>query len=59
MLVKSGRFQESDIEIHTVPLNLCIHQYLRVRIADDLTIDADPWAHFLNIPLGQKCLLLC
>ena len=56
-LVRSGRFQESDIEVKTVPLNLFIHQYLRVKIGDTF-IDVDPWSHFLGVPLGKKSAII-
>jgi hypothetical protein len=53
MLVKSKRFQESDIEVKVIPLNLFIHQYLRVHV-DGEWIDVDPWSAFRGIPLGKK-----
>ena len=53
ILVKSGRFQDSDIEVRTIPLNIFIHQYLRVQV-DGRTIDVDPWSSFLGIPIGKK-----
>jgi len=53
MLVKSKRFQESDIEVKVVPLNLFIHQYLRVHV-DGEWIDVDPWSAFRGVPLGKK-----
>ena len=53
MLVKSGRFQESDIQIKVVPLNLSVHQYLKVKVGDSF-VDADPWSCFLGVPLGKK-----
>lgn len=52
MLVKSGRFSEDDIRVITVPLNLFIHQYLKVKV-DGKEIDVDPWSHFLGVPLGK------
>lgn len=52
-LIKSGRFSENDIEIKTVPLNLFIHQYLRVRVGNEW-IYVDPWANFLGVPFGKK-----
>jgi hypothetical protein len=57
LLVKSGRFQESDIKVRTVPLNLFIHQYLEVRVSEKW-VDVDPWSAFLNVPLGQKSSLI-
>jgi hypothetical protein len=53
LLVKSGRFQENDIRIKTVPLNFFIHQYLLVRV-DGAWIPVDPWASFLKVPFGRK-----
>lgn len=53
LLIKSGRFTEDDIEVHTIPLNLFIHQYLRIHIGTH-HIDADPWSSFLGVPLGKK-----
>lgn len=53
LLVKSGRFQESEIQVKVVPLNLFIHQYLCVKIGSD-TIDVDPWSAFIGIQLGKK-----
>ncbi|MCC2631064.1 MAG: hypothetical protein K0S38_873 [Candidatus Paceibacter sp.] len=57
MLVKSGRFQDNDIQIKTIPLNLFIHQYLRVKVEKDF-IDVDPWSHFLNVPMGKKSAII-
>lgn len=57
MLVKSGRFTENDIRIRTVPLNLFIHQYLRVNV-EGRWIDVDPWSAFLGIPIGRKSAFL-
>jgi len=57
ILVKSGRFQESDIKIKVVPLNLFIHQYLQVKLGDRW-VDVDPWSAFLHVPLGKKSFLL-
>jgi hypothetical protein len=57
MLVKSGRFQESDIQVNVIPLNLFIHQYLKVKIGDSY-IDTDPWSHFLGMPLGKKSAIV-
>ncbi|MEK7155354.1 MAG: hypothetical protein AAB734_00585 [Patescibacteria group bacterium] len=53
MLVKSGRFQESDIKVKVIPLNLFVHQYLRVRVGGEW-IDVDPWSSFIGVPLGKK-----
>ena len=53
MLIESGRFKDSDIELRVVPLNLCIHQYLRVKVAGKI-IDVDPWSAFLGVPFGKK-----
>ncbi|MDO8623838.1 MAG: hypothetical protein Q7R54_00570 [bacterium] len=53
LLVKSGRFQEDDIKVKTVPLNFFIHQYLAVRV-DGVWVDVDPWSSFLKVPFGQK-----
>jgi hypothetical protein len=53
MLVRSGRFKEEDIQIRTVPLNLFIHQYLRIKV-DEGWMDVDPWSAFLGIPMGKK-----
>jgi len=53
ILVKSGRFKDSDIEIRVIPLNLFIHQYLRVRVGEK-TIAVDPWSAFWGVPLGKK-----
>lgn len=53
MLVKSGRFTEEDIEVRVVPLNIFIHQYLRVRIGGKWII-LDPWSAFRGVPLGKK-----
>lgn len=57
MLVRSGRFTDADIELKTVPLNLSIHQYIRVWVGAEY-IDVDPWSHFLGVPLGQKSWLI-
>ncbi len=57
ILVKNGRFQESDIRIKVVPLNLFIHQYLEVRVSERW-VDVDPWSAFLNVPMGKKSFLL-
>ncbi|PCH91951.1 hypothetical protein COB80_01155 [Candidatus Kaiserbacteria bacterium] len=56
MLIKSNRFKEEDIKIKTVPLNLFIHQYIKVRV-DDRYIDVDPWSNFLGVPIGKKSFL--
>jgi hypothetical protein len=56
ILIKSGRFNETDIQVKTVPLNLFIHQYLQVKVGDS-SIILDPWSHFLGIPLGKKSLI--
>ena len=53
MLVKSGRFNYKEIEVKTIPLNLFIHQYLKVKVGNDW-IDVDPWSYFLRKNLGQK-----
>ena len=53
LLVRSGRFSESDIKVRTVPLNFFIHQYLLVKV-DGAWIPVDPWASFLKVPFGQK-----
>ncbi len=53
MLVKSGRVTEKKIQIRTVPLNLFIHQYLRIDV-DGQWIEVDPWSAFLGVPLGKK-----
>ena len=53
MLIKSGRFQNEDIKVKNVPLNLFIHQYLKVKVGNDW-IDVDPWSDFLGMKLGQK-----
>jgi hypothetical protein len=53
LLVRSGRFTESDIKVKTVPLNFFIHQYLLVRV-DGAWIAVDPWASFLKVPFGRK-----
>jgi hypothetical protein len=53
LLVRSGRFQENDIKVRTVPLNFFIHQYLLVRV-DGVWTPIDPWASFLNVPFGRK-----
>lgn len=53
MLVKSGRFKESDVILKVVPFNLFIHQYLRVRV-NDMWMDVDPWSSFLGVPPGKK-----
>lgn len=57
MLVKSGRFQEDDIVPKVTPLNLFIHQYLKVRVGDRW-IDVDPWSAFLGVPLGKKSSII-
>ncbi len=56
MLVKSGRFNESEIEIVVVPFNLIIHQYLEVKI-DDNRIKVDPWSKSLGKPFGERSFL--
>jgi hypothetical protein len=53
ILIKSGRFSEDDIETKIVPLNLFIHQYLKIRI-DNQWIDVDPWSHFIGKRIGEK-----
>jgi hypothetical protein len=53
MLVKSGRYKDSDVEVKTVPFHLFIHQYLRVRVGKR-AIEVDPWSAFLGLPLGKK-----
>lgn len=56
MLVKSGRFIESDIKVRIVPLNLFIHQYLEVRIGAQWIV-VDPWSAFLKVPFGKHAFL--
>lgn len=56
LLVKSGKFTDDDIEVHTVFLNFFTHQYLRVRVGD-AWIDVDPHSHFVGIPFGKKAFL--
>lgn len=53
MLIKSGRFSEEDIQLHVVPFNIFLHQYLRVRVGGKW-VDADPWSAFRGLSLGQK-----
>lgn len=53
MLVTSGRFVESDIEVRVMPFNFFIHQYLRITVGQRV-LDVDPWAHFLGVPLGKR-----
>lgn len=53
ILVKSGRFQDEDIQVRVIPLNFFIHQYLKIRVGDTW-IDVDPWSAFLRVPLGEK-----
>jgi hypothetical protein len=50
--VHSGRFNEEQIRIHTVPLNLFIHQYLEVNVGQAWRA-VDPWSAFLQIPFGK------
>jgi hypothetical protein len=57
ILVKSKWFKDSDIETVTVPLNLFIHQYLRIQIASEKT-NADPWSNFLGLKLGERSFLI-
>ena len=57
MLIKSRRFNEEDIQVKVVPLNLFIHQYLRVNI-DGHWIDVDPWSAFLGLPFGRRSALI-
>lgn len=57
LLIKSGRFNESDIKLKVAPLNLFIHQYLKVNLGDHGgIIDVDPWSHFLGLKLGEKAI---
>lgn len=57
MLVKSGRFKEEDIHLKVIPLNIFIHQYLRVRIGEKW-IDVDPWSAFKGLSIGKKSALI-
>lgn len=57
LLIKSGRFAETDVQVKVVPLNFFIHQYLLVRV-DGKWIDVDPWSSFLGVPLGEKSVWL-
>lgn len=52
MLIKSGRFTESDTAIKVVPLNFFIHQYLLVTVEESV-VKVDPWSHFLGKNLGE------
>lgn len=54
LLVRSGRFTDDDVELCAVPLNLFVHQYVRLNVAGK-GIDIDPWSAFLGVPFGKKC----
>jgi len=53
ILVKSGFFSDTDINVKVTPFNFFIHQYLQVRIGKKFT-DVDPWSHFLGLNIGER-----
>lgn len=53
MLVKSGRFSESDIK----EKRFSIHQYLEIHMKDGSAIYADPWGYISNrSDLGEHAI---
>lgn len=56
MLIKSGRFKKEDITRKITFVNFFIHQYLQVKV-DDEVIDVDLWGHVFGIPFGKHSFL--
>lgn len=54
ILINSGKFEENDIEPKLTNIWFIVpHQYLRVRISQNKTIEVDPWAKQFGIPFGS------
>ncbi len=56
MLVRSGRFKDSDVQVKVALFTKFIHQYLLVKVGDTFIV-VDPWANFMGIPLGKTVSL--
>lgn len=58
MLIESGRFKETDIQLKITTLNLFIHQYMRINV-DGTYVNVDPWSSFLGLHIGDKSSIVC
>ena len=52
MLIKSGRFHSSDIQMKVTVVDFFIHQYMEVYV-DNEWLSVDPWGKALGIPFGR------
>jgi len=52
LLIKSGKFKESDIKPKITFVGISIHQYLRVKI-NNKYVDVDPWGEAYGIKFGK------
>lgn len=52
LLVKSGWFEEKDIQVKVTILNFFTHQYLQVKVGGEW-IDVDPHESYKGVPLGK------
>ena len=54
LLVKSGFFKDDGIKLRlTFVYIISIHQYLKIKLSDNESIDIDPWGTSHGIRFGQ------
>jgi len=51
-LVKSGWFEDKDIQVKVTILNFFTHQYLKVKVGEKW-IDVDSHESYKGVPLGK------
>ena len=55
MLVKSGLFKDSDIELKfTIIHGFIPHQYMKIWLSKNKFLYVDPWAYQLGIDFGER-----
>ncbi len=53
LLVRSGLFAESDIKLQWALVDLCPHQYLKIKLHDERWVEVDCWGRHYGVGFGN------